>query len=368
VRNLHGLPPLRRNQILAWADEHRAATGVWPNRFSGAVQGTPETWAGINAALALGNRGLPGGTTLAQLLAARRGVRNPKALAPLTERQILHWADAHRKATGDWPTQKSGAIRGTSESWSQVNYSLVAGSRGLSGSTTLARLLDAKRGVVNIQDRDPLAEKDILSWADEYFTRTGRWPTPKAGKVENAHETWGAINNALVSGSRGLTGGSSLARLLSLRRGKRHRQELSPLREESILRWADEFRSMTGNWPTRKSGVFGDSGDTWGQVDAALKQGHRGLNGGSSLARLLARHRGVPNRKDLPLLTIKQIEMWAEESHASSGSWPKPASGLIAGTRETWAGVNAALMRGHRGLPGGSSLAKLLKKHRRGEP
>ena len=367
VRNMHNLIPLSISQILAWADRYHSMTEVWPNRFSGAVEGTAETWAGVNAALALGNRGLPGGASLAQLLAERRGVRNPRSLSSLTEGEILRWADAHLRATGDWPTQKSGAIRGTNESWSRVNYALVTGSRGLSGGITLAQLLDAKRGVVNIQDRDLLTEKEILRWADTYFKRMGRWPTPRSGRVDGARETWAAINFALSKGSRGLPGGYSLARLLSRKRGKRNHRDLPPLREETILQWADEFKSRTGAWPTRSSGACGDDGDNWGSVDAALKQGGRGLNGGSSLASLLARHRGVPNRKDLPPLTIKQIAMWAEEARASSGSWPTPKSGPIAGTRETWAGVNAALTRGNRGLPGGSSLSQLLKKRGRGK-
>jgi superfamily II DNA or RNA helicase len=291
ARNLHGLPPLRPNQILAWADEYREETGAWPSRTSGAVRGTSETWAGVNTALALGNRGLPGGMTLAQLLAERRGARHRMLLSALNEKQILRWADTHRKATGEWPTQKSGAVRGVDESWSRINYALVNGTRGLPGGMTLAHLLDLRRGVVNVQDRDPLTEQDILNWADAYFKRTGRWPTPKTGKVENADDTWAAIDAALANGGRGLPGGSSLARFLAARRGKRNIQDLTPLREEVILQWADEFNTATGRWPTRTSGDCGHDGDTWGRVDAALKQGHRGLQGGSSLAQLLDEHR-----------------------------------------------------------------------------
>jgi hypothetical protein len=36
---------------------------------------------------------------------------------------------------------------------------------------------------------------------------------------------------------------------------------------------------------------------------------------------------------------------------------------IIDAPGETWSGVNAALERGNRGLPGGSSLARLIKKH-----
>ena len=291
VRNMQNLAPLRISQILAWADKYHSTTREWPNRFCGAVQGTAETWAGVNAALILGNRGLPGATTLAQLLAKRRGVRNPRALPALTERQILQWADAHRKKTGDWPTQKSGSIRGTNESWLRINYALVTGARGLPGSTTLAQFLAKRRGVVNIQDQDPFTEKRILKWADDFFRREGRWPVQKSGQIDGGKETWAAVNAALSRGLRGLAGGSSLARLLAAHRGKRIHQDLPPLRKKQILQWADEFKAANGGWPTRTSGDCGRDGDTWARVDAALKQGHRGLKGGSSLSQLLDQHR-----------------------------------------------------------------------------
>ena len=63
-------------QILAWADEHKAATGDWPNQISGQMTGTDETWGAINVSLSVGNRGLPSGGSLAKLLAEHRGVRN----------------------------------------------------------------------------------------------------------------------------------------------------------------------------------------------------------------------------------------------------------------------------------------------------
>jgi hypothetical protein len=37
-------------------------------------------------------------------------------------------------------------------------------------------------------------------------------------------------------------------------------------------------------------------GQTWLALDSALRNGHRGLPGGDSLARLLARERGVQRR------------------------------------------------------------------------
>src|SRR5437764_60254 len=99
--------PLTIREILAWASAHREATGKWPTVSSGRVLAARfEIWQGIDQALRLGLRDLPGGSSLAQLLAEQCGARNIKDLPPLTEEQILRWADAHHERTGSWPTAK----------------------------------------------------------------------------------------------------------------------------------------------------------------------------------------------------------------------------------------------------------------------
>jgi hypothetical protein len=66
--------PLTVAQILAWADAHRERTGQWPSAKSGAVaDAAGQTWAGANAALRQGLRGLTGGDSLARLLRRERG-------------------------------------------------------------------------------------------------------------------------------------------------------------------------------------------------------------------------------------------------------------------------------------------------------
>jgi hypothetical protein len=95
------LRPVSIPDILAWADTYHEATGRWPNKDSGGVAAARfETWLGVDAALRNGLRGLPGNGSLAQLLRNKRGVRNIRDLAPLTENQILEWGDKHHEATG----------------------------------------------------------------------------------------------------------------------------------------------------------------------------------------------------------------------------------------------------------------------------
>jgi hypothetical protein len=104
-------------------------------------------------------------------------------------------------------------------------------------------------------------------------------------------ETWGAVNRALARGGRGLPAGSSLARLLEGRRGRRNQAHAPPLDPGQILRWADAHFRRTNRWPCATTGLVPDApGETWGAVASALWAGHRGLPGGDTLARLLRRH------------------------------------------------------------------------------
>jgi hypothetical protein len=76
ARHPASLPRLTVAQILAWADAHRARTGRWPSAESGVILDAPgETWRAVRVALVKGGRGLKGGSSLAQLLRARRPSR-----------------------------------------------------------------------------------------------------------------------------------------------------------------------------------------------------------------------------------------------------------------------------------------------------
>jgi hypothetical protein len=205
----------------------------------------------------------------------------------------------------------------------------------------------------------------VLKWADAHRARTGGWPTVNSGAIPEAPgQTWNAVNLALRQGYRGLAGGSSLARLLAARRHKRGRYQ--PLTVQQILRWADAFRRRTGGWPRQQSGsVDGVPGLCWRGVDDALRFGYRGLPGGESVARLLARQRGARNSADVPRLTVRQVLAWADAQHAVRGVWPTAHAGPLTDVPdESWGAINMALYKGRRGLKGGDSLAKLLERHR----
>ena len=67
-------------------------------------------WHSVDMALRYGKRGLPGGSSLFQLLARCRGLS--RARPRFTVAQTLAWADAYRARTGQWPTACSGLVEG----------------------------------------------------------------------------------------------------------------------------------------------------------------------------------------------------------------------------------------------------------------
>jgi hypothetical protein len=130
---------------LAWADEHHARTGTWPKGTSGLVFADGETWRQINVALSQGKRGLPGGETLAVLLAKHRGRRSRVFLPVLTEALILRWARAYKRRHGRWPGRNSGSVSNTGgETWSGVDVALKKRRRGLKRRSSLSQLLRAQ--------------------------------------------------------------------------------------------------------------------------------------------------------------------------------------------------------------------------------
>jgi hypothetical protein len=293
----------------------------------------------------------------------------PRAKKPdLTVGQILTWADDFHRTHGRWPNMTDGRVEGTADqTWLAADASLRVGTRGLPGGSSFAKLLLRCRGRRHWHLPPDLSLTRILAWADAHYRRTGDWPGGHdTGQIPNAPKglTWVAVEIALHRGKRNLPGGTTLAQLLEKHRGVRNRLAVPDLSEAVILSWADKHHNRTGEWPKYQDGeITAAPGETWHAVDTALTRGIRGMSGGDSMAKLLARSRDVRNKSDLPSLTVAEIRTWAEAHKNRTGTWPRVKAGSIPeAPGETWSGVNAALMVGMRGLPGGDSLAKLLAR------
>jgi hypothetical protein len=75
----------------------------------------------------------------------------------------------------------------------------------------------------------------------------------------------------------------------------------------------------------------------------------------------MAQRLGIRTRANLPRLTETIIVTWADAHFERTGSWPNRRSGAVgAAPGESWHALDVALQQGRRGLPGGSSLTRLL--------
>ncbi|HEY7307883.1 MAG TPA: hypothetical protein VH643_00850 [Gemmataceae bacterium] len=127
-----------------------------------------------------------------------------------------------------------------------------------------------------------------------------------------------------------------------------------PLTVEQIVAWAKAHRQRTGHWPHAGMGSIPDApGQTWRGINSALRNGNRGLPGGSSLSKLLDEHCGLR-------LTVEQVLSWMEAHRGRTGLWPTGASGkVLDAPGENWCALDMALRHGNRGLPAGLSLRRL---------
>jgi len=114
-------------QCFAFSSKGRSP-GKWPNTNSGDVVDAPgEKWKLIDSGLREGQRGLPGGSSLAKLLAKKQGLRNPAELPPLTEAEILRLADLHFQGTGKYPFYKDGRVADAlGETWAAFDMACIS--------------------------------------------------------------------------------------------------------------------------------------------------------------------------------------------------------------------------------------------------
>ena len=128
-------------EILAWADAYHSAHGRWPTPKSGRIAGSGLTWKAIDHCLGGGLRGLPGGISFARLLEKNRDTCFGQRPPPLSEGQVLAWADAHFAAQGNWPKKGSGQIAATRKLGPALTAPMRKGNRGIQARSSLAQLL-----------------------------------------------------------------------------------------------------------------------------------------------------------------------------------------------------------------------------------
>ena len=131
--------------------------------------------------------------------------------------------------------------------------------------------------------------EDIITLAKNYHEKNGKWPNRGLGdNIPGINMSWTSINSALVNGYRGLPSGKSLSELLITIDLKPEKPDLA---EEQIIKWAKAHFKKQEKWPTTKSGKINGTDEDWAAINQALREGYRGLKGGSTLSKLLQKHK-----------------------------------------------------------------------------
>jgi hypothetical protein len=350
-------------EILGWADAFHARTGRWPTAKSGPVADAPgETWRNINHSLTKGWRGLAPGSSLSQLLIKERGKPNPNDPS-LKIPEILEWARACVVRGEGWPTENSGPVAGApGETWRNINYSLTKGRRGLPGGSSLAHLLQEEL------DRQTelwsAGAADDGSESRELPMRKNVRPTTKSIEAARVFREVGLRTRR----HSGLLGRIERLELIMERR-KAERDLMRELAEMGVPGTDEAPEAQTDELPQSGAGAALEAPADNPPPGATAAKERRRLPSRTTINRLWSQLRGIYRNPNFVPLSVPLILAWADRFHARYGRWPSAASGLIDDyPRDTWAAINAALDGGHRGLPGGSSLARLLAQERGHKP
>ena len=354
--------PLIEDLIVKAMKDYHEEHGKYPvaNRSGDASKyiGFKITWTAINTCLKKGLRGLPKGSSLAQL--RKEYITGEK---PLTEDFIVKAIKSYYEEHGKYPSCESGDASkyiGFKITWSAIDTCLREGLRGLPGGSTLAQL----KQDYNLGIEPDLTEDLIVKAIKDYFEEHDKYPPCSSGdasKYIGFKITWLAIDRCLRDGNRGLPGGSSLFKLR-----KEYNLGIEPdLTEEIIVKAMKDYHEEHGKYPSLKSGdasKYIGFKITWTAIDACLREGFRGLPGGSSLAQLRKEY----NLGIEPDLTEDLIIKAMKDYHEEHGKYPSLKSGDASkyiGFKTTWVAIDDCLRHGLRGLPGGSSLSQLRKEH-----
>ncbi|NDC38412.1 MAG: hypothetical protein EBZ48_10215, partial [Proteobacteria bacterium] len=213
-----------------------------------------------------------------------------------------------------------------------------------------------------------LTEDAIREAGREYYKLYQKLPSAQSTEPVPGMETerWNILDAAGWHGRRGLDKGRTLARILEPLKGELGVD--NTLTEDAIITAARAYYKLHAKLPNLNSTepVPGIEGDSWRKINAAGGNGHRGLEAGRTLAKILE-----PIRSELGFdntLTEEAIREAARAYHKLYLKIPtKDSTEPVPGMEgESWKKIYAAGYLGLRGLEKGRSLTKILEPLRDG--
>lgn len=221
---------------------------------------------------------------------------------------------------------------------------------------------------------------NILTSAFLHKEQTGSWPHKGSGIITTGAlkgKNWATVDHDIENGKIALQSDArSLSELLTPYKLIENLTlddilfdepmlNQNTLHIEDILKAAQQYFDATCRWPNCndfeiiRTGVL--EGETWGRIDKALRDGLRGLPGGSSLSKLLIEN-GIGNA-----MNANDVLEGAKLHHKTYGSWPSSSDttpikiGKLKG--KNWKAIDTAFHRGYFELPTGTTLSQFLRSH-----
>ncbi|MCU7860649.1 MAG: hypothetical protein KZQ86_12650, partial [Candidatus Thiodiazotropha sp. (ex Lucinoma kastoroae)] len=416
-------PPLDIDLIKQSLLEHHQTTGQWLSNYKKSEEGKKGgyvlehgpyagklTVSALFSALCKGQRGLHGGSSIAKLneeISSEHDLdyANHMKQEKLDLRQIKESLLAHYQATGGWLshgkkyTLEHGPYAGKI-TVSALDSALSSGMRGLLGGASIAKLNEEisgenNLGYVNHKKQENLDIDEIQESLLAHYQATGEWMTNnKKGEdgkrgsyiLEHGplagHITVSALETNLAQGLRGLPGGASIAKLLEAVSKEFDLGYVNRLNQEDLS--LDEVKESllvhyqtTGEWLSCGKKYTLEHGPYAGKITVsalshALERGSRGLPGEVSISELneeISKENNLDyvNHMKQESLDIDKIKESLLAHYQATGEWLSSGKkytleyGPYAG-KITVGALDADLIKGLRGLPGGSSIAKLKKE------
>lgn len=239
---------------------------------------------------------------------------------------------------------------------------------GSCGVDTLEKLRDA------IHASTPeFTREQLKGWIGRFIETHGKKPNKRDGIVEFTGSdfkgiTWNAINTALNRGNRSFSPGSSLASFTETEFGIKNPKRKPTLSEDGIRELIQNFIARHGRKPQKTDGLIEhhEGNLSWQIIDRRLRDGNKGLSGGSSLAIFSETHFGIRDQVKIPEVSLDLIRFYIQKHFAKYKKYPTSKSGKIEFAEGelkgiSWHSVNQAIKAGKTSLPKGSTLADYIQ-------
>jgi len=293
-----------------------------------------------------------------------------RSFTPLSVALILDWMKNHYAVDGEYPTQRSGEVRGfPGENWGAIEKCLQTGLRDVGPGNSLAKLAASELSCSNRTNAVQLTETLILEAIAEHHQRTGSFPNIASGNVMLCEgENWRTWDGCLRNALRGITSKSSLKTLVGKYRETSLGEKPFCLSVDLVIEKMKEHKREYGKYPASNSGpVIGMPGHLWNTWEAKIRRGDGGFSVGDSLGSLKANF--LPDEDDSKrfksYLSVEETLRAADLFNEKYGRYPSKRDTEVPGhPGYTWNLLNSRLASGLVDSLVRGGLASLLEKHR----